>query len=207
VVTVTPDTPLKDTARLLLERRISGVPVVVGSSVVGVLSESDLVELERGDIDRRHGVFRFRDRKRSVARAGSRTVREVMTSPPITVRPVWSVAGAAALMLHTDVNRLPVVTAGRLVGIITRADVIRAFARSDDAIEHEIRDAIGLQQAAVLDEAPVVVTVLHGEATLDGTVRRRTEAERLANAAAGVPGVVDLHSNLGWSEDDSSIHR
>jgi osmotically-inducible protein OsmY len=84
---------------------------------------------------------------------------------------------------------------------------VRAFARRDDAIEHEIRKAIRLHQAAALDDAPVVVTVAHGEATLAGTVRRRTEATRIAEAAADVPGVVSVQSDLGWAEDDSRAAR
>jgi CBS domain-containing protein len=205
VITVTPDLPLKEAARLLLERRVSGVPVVDDTRVVGVLSEADLAQLERGDFDRDHGTFRSRDRKRSVG--GARTVADVMTTPVIAVSPAWTVAGAAALMLDKGVNRLPVVSAGRLAGIITRADVVRAFARSDDAIAHEVREAIRFEQAAHLDDAPVAVTVIHGEAMLAGTMRRRSRADRIADVAAGVPGVVAVRSDLGWAEDDASTGR
>jgi CBS domain-containing protein len=106
-------------------------------------------------------------------------------------------------MLDKHVNRLPVVRANRLVGIVTRADVVRAFARLDEAIRVEIAEAVAIQQGLVLDDSPVEVTVHGGEAVLTGTVRRRSQAEILPKVAEGVPGVVAVRSELGWSEDDA----
>ena len=206
VVTVTPDTPLKDAARLLVERRISGVPVVIETKVVGMLSESDLVELERGDFDPSPGIFLSRDRTHD-AHPEASTVGDVMTTPAITVMPAWTVAGAAALMIDNSVNRLPVVRAGDLEGIITRVDVVRAFARTDAAIEREIGASIEFQQNVVLDDSPVTVTVEEGEAVLAGTVRSRSQAERLRTVAANVPGVVAVHSELAWSDGNGSPGR
>jgi CBS domain-containing protein len=205
VVTLDPDTPLKEAARVLLERRISGAPVVEDHRVVGVLSEADLLELERGHEDRPHGIFRSRDRRRVVADDEPRTVRDVMTSPAITVMPVWTVAGAAALMLDKDVNRLPVVRADGLAGIITRADVVRAFARTDDAIAQEVREAVMLQKALHVDESPVDVAVTGGEVVLTGTVRESDTAERLVNAARGVPGVLAVRSELRWTDGNGAL--
>ena len=204
VMTVTPETPLKEAARMLVGRGVSGCPVVENDVVVGVVSETDVVNLERGDFSQAdHKIFRSRDRKRDVQRASARTVGDVMSSPAITVMPIWTVAGAAALMLDKHVNRLPVVRADRLVGIVTRADVVRAFARLDEAIRVEIAEAVNLQQGLVLDDSPVEVTVHGGEAVLTGTVRRRSQAEILPKVAEGVPGVVAVRSELGWSEDDA----
>jgi CBS domain-containing protein len=203
VMTVTPETPLKEAARMLVGRRISGFPVVRDGVVVGVVSETDVVGLERGDFgEGAHRIFRSRDRKRDVRRASARTVGDVMTSPAITVMPIWTVAGAAALMLDKDIKRLPVVRAEKLVGIVTRADIVRAFARSDEAIRREIADAMDLQQGLMLDDSPVAVTVQRGEALLTGTVHRRSQAERLPKVAEGVPGMVAVRSELDWSEDD-----
>ena len=126
-----------------------------------------------------------------------------MSSPAITVMPIWTVAGAAALMLDKHVNRLPVVRANRLVGIVTRADIVRAFARLDEAIRLEVAEAVDLQQGLVLDDSPVEVTVHGGEAVLTGTVRRRSQAEILPKVAEAVPGVVAVRSELDWSEDDA----
>ncbi len=204
VATVTPETPLKEAARMLVGRRISGFPVVHDGVVVGVVSEADFVELERGDFDaQRHGIFRSRDRQRDVQRACARTVGEVMSSPPVTVRPIWTVAGAAALMLDKGVNRLPVTrAAGELIGILTRADVVRAFARTDEAIRREVREAMTFHQGLMLDDAPVGVEVHDGVAALTGAVGLRSQAERLPKVVADVPGVVAVESELTWSEDD-----
>ena len=204
VMTVTAETPLKEAARMLVGRGVSGFPVVQDGVVVGVVSETDVVNLERGEFSERdHRIFRSRDRKRDVQRASARTVGDVMSSPAITVMPIWTVAGAAALMLDKHVNRLPVVRANRLVGIVTRADIVRAFARLDEAIRLEVAEAVDLQQSLVLDDSPVEVTVHGGEAVLTGTVRRRSQAEILPKVAEAVPGVVVVRSELDWSEDDA----
>lgn len=204
VMTVTPQTSLKEAARMLVGRRVSGFPVVENGAVVGVVSESDIVNLERGEFSEgTHRIFRSRDRKRDPRRASARTVGEVMTSPAITVMPIWTVAGAAALMLDKHVNRLPVVRADRLVGIVTRADVVRAFSRLDEAIRVEITEAVNRQQGLMLDDSPVAVTVQNGEAVLTGKVRRRSQAELLPKVAEAVPGVVAVRSELDWSEDDA----
>jgi CBS domain-containing protein len=204
VTTVTPETPLKDAARLLLECGVSGLPVVHGDAVVGVLSEADLIALERGEAPAPKHRFRLmREREREAPSDGASTVGEVMTSPAVTVKPVWTVAGAASLMLDRGINRLPVVDlANRLVGIVTRADVVRAFARTDDAIEREVRETIEFHQALVLDDSTVDVTVEDGEVTLQGAVRRQSQAQRLPRAVSGVPGVVDVQSSLTWTEDE-----
>ena len=125
-----------------------------------------------------------------------------MTSPPITVMPIWTLASAAAIMIDKGVNRLPVVRGDELVGIVTRADIVRAFARSDEAIQEELRDSVQFHQGLVLDDSPVAVSVDEGRAVLAGTVRMRSQAERLAHVAAGVPGVVAVDSELTWTEDD-----
>jgi CBS domain-containing protein len=91
-------------------------------------------------------------------------------------------------MLDHSVNRLPVVQGGRLVGIVTRADLIRAFARSDEEIVREVRETVALQEAMSFDRGPVKVRVEAGEATLTGSVRRRTDAEILPKIVAKVPG-------------------
>jgi osmotically-inducible protein OsmY len=105
-------------------------------------------------------------------------------------------------MLERSVNRLPVVHDGRLVGIVTRADLVRAFARSDEEIAGEIRKQVALQEGLWLDEGNVEVQVAAGETTLTGSVRRRTDAEVLPKVIEKVPGVVSVRSELSWSADE-----
>jgi CBS domain-containing protein len=136
VVTVSPDTQVADLARLLTERRISGVPVIADGIVIGMVSETDLLWKE----GRLHapiyvalldavipiGGTRFDEELRKAAGA---TARDVMSSPVIGIVPDADVSVAATRMLDHKINRLPVIDHhGRLLGIVTRADLIRGLA-------------------------------------------------------------------------------
>jgi CBS-domain-containing membrane protein len=125
-----------------------------------------------------------------------------MTSPAVTVDAYYTLAGAAELMLSHKVNRLPVVRGDRLVGIVTRADLVRAFARTDEEVVADVREAVAMQRELGSEDAPVSVRIDEGEVTLTGEVRRRLLAETLPWAARAVPGVVGVHSELTWSVDE-----
>lgn len=206
VATAEPGTPLKDVARELVELRISGMPVVDGEEVVGVISEADLLAKEAGETHRRTGALgRLLDHAHpdEDLKLGARLAGEAMTAPAVTVEPYWTISTAANLMLERGINRLPVVQQGRLVGIVTRADLVRAFARSDAEIEREIREQLEFQQALWLDGRPVEVQVRDGEVVLTGRVEQRTHADLLPKVIGSVPGVVGVRSELVWSEDDA----
>ena len=132
VVTVQPETPLKVVAQIFIDHRISGVPVVTsGGAVVGVISESDLIFKERGLIPERTGLFTRLVRpatREDRSKVNARLAGEAMTSPAVTVPAFFSVAAAAREMIGRGVDRLPVVRNDRLVGIVTRSDLVRAFA-------------------------------------------------------------------------------
>jgi CBS domain-containing protein len=203
VVTVTPETPLKEVARRLVELRMSGMPVVgADGAVVGVISEADLLAKESHESEDGGAISRLLHRPdpSDKAKLAARAAGEAMTSPAITVEPYWTIPTVAQMMLEHGINRLPVVQAGRLVGIVTRADLVRAFARSDEEIAEEIRDALALQEAMSFDRGPVEVRVEAGAATLTGTVRRQDDAKVLSKVAAKVPGVVTVRSDIVWSE-------
>ena len=200
VITVEPRTLLKEAARLLVEHGISGMPVVVEGVVVGVLSEGDLLFKERGPRDRRVGVLgRLLDSygMDGELKLEARDVGDAMTIPPVTIGSYRTLRVAAALMLDKQVNRLPVVDGGALVGILTRADLVRAFARADDEIKHEIEHDV-LSTSLWLDSADVAVAVDDGDVTLVGQVERRMDAELAVDLVEGVPGVVSVDSRLTW---------
>jgi CBS domain-containing protein len=206
VVTVLPDQSLKEVARLLVERRISGVPVEDGTgSVLGVISEGDLLVRESG-IHARHGgpLSWFFDPLFSADRLklGARVAGEAMTTPAVTIGPDRPVAAAAELMIGEAVNRLPVVQAGKLVGIVTRADLVRAFARPDVEIAREIREDI-VKRTMWLDTGSVKVEVDDGEVQLTGRVGRRDDAELLSLLVERTPGVLAVQSQLTWQDDGS----
>ncbi|MGH3135430.1 MAG: CBS domain-containing protein [Gaiellaceae bacterium] len=196
VTTVAPEASLKEVAALLVGHGISAVPVVCGAEIVGVLSEADIVEEERGPTGERSGFFSWlvrRDRKRLSSPA--RTAGDAMTAPAITIDWWQSAAAAAKLMTERRVKRLPVVKDGKLVGVISRFDLIRAYARPDAEIEREIEERVILR-GFWLELGDVAVTVHGGEVTLNGTVHSDADAEVLTRQVQRVPGVVSVRSSL-----------
>jgi CBS domain-containing protein len=211
VVTARPETPLKTVAHQLVEHGISGLPVVdEKGEVVGVISEADLLVKEGGSIPRRPGLLAWlldpRDPDVQL-KLGARVAGEAMTSPAITIAPFQSIAAAAQKMLGEGINRLPVVRNGRLVGVVSRADLVRAFARSDQQVAGDVRETIESFLALENDLSQVDVSLEDGEVTLGGSVRRRSAAEALPGRVARVAGVVGVRSELTWLEDDSKPKR
>jgi CBS domain-containing protein len=195
VATVQPGTPLKEVAAILADRRISGLPVVdAAGSVVGVVSESDIVEKEAAAQPRPRGGLRHA-RARASAKLEARTAGEAMTSPALTIGADRPVVEAAALMIERRVKRLPVVTGGRLTGIVTRADLVRAFLRTDEEIAREIREDVVLGTFAVPPES-LHVEVERGEVTLGGEVETPEVVALLEAFVKRVPGVVGVRSHL-----------
>ncbi|MER5736846.1 MULTISPECIES: CBS domain-containing protein [unclassified Streptomyces] len=175
-VSVGRQTPFKEIARLLDEFDITAVCVVDEEDrPLGVVSEADLV--------RRH-----------VAGSGIDTAGALMSSPAVVARPDWSVVRAARLMDRAGVKRLPVTgDDGRLVGVLSRSDLVRLFLRRDRAIQEEIVEEV-MTRTLGLHPSDVSVEVEDGRVTLSGTVRRPGLVPvllRLCNSVDGVVGVVD----------------
>lgn len=204
VHTFEPGTSLREAAAVLVAKGISGAPVCsADGKVIGVLSESDILFKEHGvDADSGRVLAWLTEAMAGdlLAKQSARTVGEAMTAPAITMRPGANVAVAARTMTDRGVNRLPVVEDERLVGILTRADLVRAFSRPDDEIRKELEEVIQRQLWIPLEH--VTVTVEDGRARVTGTVDTRTEAELVSAFASRVPGVVDVQSELDWQEDD-----
>jgi CBS domain-containing protein len=197
VVTVTPETTLKDAAALLVARGISGVPVVNAEGVVvGVFSEADVLVKEGGE-GRREGLlgWLFEPDSTLEQKLTAKTVGDAMTAPAITVDPDVPTHKAAARMVDNAVNRLPVVEDGKLVGIVTRADLVRAFTRSDEEIADEIRTEI-LRRTLWLEPGAVTIGVADGVVKLAGQVETETDAELLPLFVERVPGVVSVQTAL-----------
>ena len=187
VLTVGVTTHLKEAARLLAERGISGLPVVDDDKrVVGVLSEGDIVVQE--------------------AAAGApraRLVGEAMTAPAITITRRRPISKAARIMVEEGVNRLPVVDDdGSLVGIVTRADLVHAYVRSDEEIVAEIREDV-LRRTLWIDSETIEVEVEEGDVRLAGAVVSKSDAELIPTFVERVPGVVSVLSKLTWPEEPS----
>ena len=210
VVSVRPTTPIKEVARLLVDRRISGMPVVEGDGrLVGVVSEGDVIVKEQGAdaVERRPLARIFGDSpetRAELAKMIALTAGDAMTSPPITISADAAVAEAAATMTGRRVNRLPVLDGDRLVGVVSRADIVRAFVRSDEELADAIRNDV-IRGTLWLDPSQFEVAVTRGTARIRGQVERRSEADMIERIAMMVPGVVGVEPELTWKLDDRQI--
>jgi CBS domain-containing protein len=210
VITVRPEASLREVASVLVEHGISGLPVVDRTGVlVGVISEADFVAKELGVPEHRHRVLELflgesAADSADIAKAEAATAGEAMTSPAITVDPDASVRDAARIMTERQINRLPVVAGGRLVGIVSRADLVRAFVRTDDELRAEILEDV-LRRALWLDAQDFEVTVSNGVARVRGTIERHSDVAILRRLVAGVPGIVDVDVEVAWLTDDDAL--
>ena len=200
VRTVPPDTSLKEVALALTECRISGVPVVQEGRVLGVVSEADVLMKEGGTNPGLGGLagLLFDETAEIGRKLHARTAGEAMSSPAVTISANRSVSEAAGLMIDRLVNRLPVVDdEGALLGIVTRADLVRAFVHSDEAIAGEIREDVVLHKLWIEPEA-VNVEVEAGEVVLGGHVESEADAELIEKLTRRVPGVTSRREGA-WS--------
>ncbi|WP_203924500.1 CBS domain-containing protein [Rugosimonospora africana] len=206
VVSVGADTGYKRIADLLVARGISAVPVVDPDGVVlGVVSESDLLpKLNYPDRVGRHPLLsRRRD---TIRRALGDTAADLMSSPATTIRPDASIARAARLMEAARVKRLPVVDdADRLVGIVSRRDLVRPYARPDSDIRADV--ITHLVSGFWIDPSTVEARVVAGVVTLTGHVDRTSTRHIVVNATHTVPGVVDVVDQLTADIDDDAATR
>ncbi|MFF8381631.1 CBS domain-containing protein [Streptomyces sp. NPDC015661] len=182
VVSATPATSFKEVAKLLAEHDISGVPVVdEDDRVLGVVSESDLLAHREP------------------------TAQGLMTAPAVTVHAEQSAADAARLMVRRGVERLPVVDEEeRLVGIVTRRDLLCVFLRPDPEIRRRIREDVLTGVMGLAGDA-VDVHVLDGVVTLEGRLPRRSQARMLVGLTERVDGVVAVVDHLSAHEDDTHL--
>jgi len=138
VITLTPESSIGEAAKLLRENKISGAPVVEGERIVGILSEADLMRLFQDDMSLNLilpspfdlielPIKMHRKLEETVKKLAASKVKDVMTRKVITIDEEASVEEAARLMAKHNINRLPVVRGEKLMGIITRGDVIKAL--------------------------------------------------------------------------------
>lgn len=207
VATVRADTPYRELVDVLTSRHISAVPVVDDfRHVLGVVSESDLlhkVELIGQPHERR--VFEGRRRRAARVKADAAVAADLMTTPVVTTLPhTWLVSAARTMNLE-QVKRLPVTDdLGRLVGIVTRGDLLKVHLRPDADIRRDVVQEV-LRRVLAVEEGVVQVTVDDGVVRLTGQMDRRTSVEIAGRLAAQVSGVVEVVNELGFDFDDSPL--
>ena len=203
VVTVDRITPYQEIDRLLTEHRISGVPVLkMGREVAGVVTEADLLAAE-DETNRQARMARSVGRRRLLRKQPhvSLTAGTLMTAPAITIGPDATIPAAARLMNTHHIRRLPVVDEhGKLVGIVSRRDLLSVFLRPDADIAHDVRQV--LDEIPITDPKDVIVTVRYGVITLAGTMRPEPgDSHDLIPLALrliwDIDGVVDVVNRLG----------
>ncbi|WP_320779577.1 CBS domain-containing protein [Streptomyces sp. CRN 30] len=204
-------TPFKEVVRLLSEHRVSGLPVVDDERVVGVLSETDLMMHQaRSPVPyepARHARLAALTPgvRRQAAKAGARTAGQLMTAPPVTAHADDTVVAAARLMAQRRVERLPVLDEeGRLVGIVTRGDLLTVFLRSDEEIHRTVVEQV-LGKALWLTPRTIGVSVSDGVVTLDGRMERESDTEIAVSMTRRLDGVVDVVDRLTHRLDDSRL--
>ena len=203
-VTVTPPTPLKYVAGLLVEQQVTAVPVVsLQRKVLGIITETDLLrkeELQR-DPDAPHSVhLTYRARRDMVT---AQTAGEIMSLVPVTVRPDATVAEAARLMDRHNVTCLPVTDEnGKLLGMVGPRNILRVFLRPDEEIRAEIiRDV--LVGYFGTNPALVQVEVTDGVVRLSGELERKSMLDFIRSQVRVVDGVIGVEGELGYAIDDT----
>jgi CBS domain-containing protein len=200
VVTASPETLFRDLVETLTEKRISAVPVVDSAGrPVGVVSEADVLAKQEfhGGRDEIPHDRAGRDRW---YRALAHTAGEVMTTPVRTVHAAEPLSVAARLLAAAKVRRLFVTDhIGRLVGVVSRRDLLRVYRYTDD--ELRVRVEALLAEIGVPTDA-VAVRVQQSVVTVDGELDRRGHAETTVRAVQALPGVVGVHNNLRYLVDD-----
>lgn len=206
VVAVRPDTSYRDLAAQLRTHRVSGFPVVGDDGkVVGVVSESDLLAAGTPGLARRRGHPAFHHRHQPQhphhphqSPATAPAAADLMTHPAVTIGPDEPVRRAAELMSARKLRRLPVVDhGGRLVGILSRADVLSVFARPDEEIRREVTQDV-IMDGYFLDPAPFTVTVQDGIVTLAGPLGSVILGRNIAEAVQHLEGVVAVRDRFTY---------
>ena len=205
VIFVRKGASFREMAATLREHRISAFPVLDDDrKVIGVVSEADLLTkqaLDSGE-DGMPGMITGLLRYREQGKARGITAGDLMTSPPVTVRPEDTVEHAARLMYMRRVKRLPVVNAtGRLVGIISRADVLSVFDRPDSEIRAEITNDV-MREEFLIDPKRLTVTVKDGVVTLEGTPGNTVVGHEILRRVRHVQGVVAVRDRLSYPPAD-----
>ena len=200
VVSVDQGASYRSVVDTLIENRVSAVPVVDPFlRVIGLVSEADLLRKIEYAGDESPRMFESRRRRGERGKALARTAANLMSAPSVTVLTGTTIGAAARRMDAEGVKRLPVVDElGRLVGMVTRSDLLKVHLRPDEDIAADITGVLGDRAQAV------TVAVEDGTVTLTGEVELWSTAYQVSRLARQVPGVVEVIDEVGFAVDDST---
>lgn len=212
VISAGPDTPIAELVSLMLANRISAVPIVQDGAMLGIVSEGDLIR--RAETATEPKRSRWLELATSVttlahdyAKSHGRRAREVMTADVISVAPDAPIADIAALLEKHHIKRVPVVDQGKLVGIVSRSNLLQALASrltapaTDRADDRTIRAALFAELekqkwAAMPNDANVVIE--NGVVHLWGMIQSEDERKAMIVAAENIPGVKQVVDHMGY---------
>jgi CBS domain-containing protein len=205
VVCVPKTSSYKDLVKLLATRRVSAVPVVDDRGhVLGVVSEADLLLKQEQPARPLIRLLSAPRRRREGAKAQATVAAELMSRPAVTIDPQATLAAAARRLHASGVKRLPVVDAGgRLVGIVSRVDLLKGFLRPDEELHREIVEDVIFGELFMGPDR-FDVHVQDGVVVLQGRCERRSLIPVVVRAVAAVDGVVGVENRLGYDVDDLS---
>jgi len=207
VITVGPQTPIHEAARLMVDHGVSGLPVVdEQGNLVGVLSEGDLIVRQRARprVPWWRAFFQEGERlAREYQKAAGTTAEEVMTKAVISVSPDLPIEAAALILDQRRIRRVPVVADGRVVGIVSRGDLVKVLANAPRPVGGPTSDSqLVSEMRARLAKEPwvshhgIVVDAANGELLIWGLVASKAEKSALETMARSLPGVKGVRSRL-----------
>jgi CBS domain-containing protein len=213
VITVAPDASIRQAVRLMLQHKISGLPVVdAAGRLVGMVTEGDFLRRVETGTERKRtrwielftGPSRMAD---DYIRSHGRRIDEVMTRDPVTISADTPLDQVVSLMERHRVKRLPVVADGKVVGIVSRANLVRALASldretyptstEDTAIRERILAELG-KQSSWAPRNLVDVVVRNGTVDLWGVVVADNQRQAVGVLVENIPGVKQVRNHLGW---------
>jgi len=201
VIAVRRNASFKELAVKLRDERISAFPVIDDDDrVIGVVSEADLIakEATAGGYEDFTGPLASLLHRHELEKARALTAGELMSKPPVIVRPDDTVSYAAQLMYDHRVKRLPVVDgAGRLAGIVSRTDVLSVFSRPDKEITHDV-----MLSRFLTDPLPYRITVKDGVVTLAGEPESDSLGHEIVRTVRHIEGVVAVRDRLAYRSDE-----
>ncbi len=206
VITAPTTMPFKHLVRLIEDHHVSALPVIDERGVlVGIVSEADLLLKEENPEPATSGMLTRRRRRIDQTKAAGLVASQVMSSPAVTVAPDATLSEAARSMRRYGVKRLPVVDGtGRVIGIVSRADLLSVFLRSDEEIRRDVLNEV-VGRSLWMDPSAIRVTVHDGVVTLQGRVERRSLVEIAISLTHLVDGVVSVNSKLTFEVDDQAL--
>lgn len=205
VITVGREASLKEAARRMIEAGVSGLVVTDAEGTLkGVVTEADFVKAESGRrAAKRARLLRWMTPDPEIP-STERLVGDVMTADVVTLGPDADHAEAARVMRKAGIKRIPIVDDGRLLGIVSRSDILRAFARPDSEIIDEIENHI-LGEVLWIDRTRVEVVSVEGNVVIKGRLETKSDAMLVEEMARRVDGVVSLSSELTWEIDNTKL--